>query len=179
VGISKRSCNRRLAFAVALIALLLCGCAGRRAGGLEEGTGGARRGSEKEPPLKSILLPGQNRTLPSQDPRHAPGDRTARIGLIEETEHRPSQPSVPVSEAGRGEVRYQVQVLATGDPQKARRQRDRLEDLLRVPVSIERELGLSKVRVGSEIDRAGADALQRRLAGMGYRDAFVVESRSR
>lgn len=132
----------------------------------------------------NIVLPGQNRTLPSADPRNAATGLNGRIGSVEqEQESAPSsESSTPSSSAGTGTEgagHYQVQVLVTGDRQKAERLRDRLFDLLGLPVFVEPQLGLWKVRVGMEPDRATAESLRQRLAGLGHEDAFVVVRESR
>ncbi len=65
--------------------------------------------------------------------------------------------------------RYQAEASAT-----ATRVQDALGD--RDPVYVERDDPWFKVRVGDYADRAGAEALRQRLAGLGWPDAWVVRT---
>ena len=67
--------DQRNPIAGALAMLLVCGCAGRRAGG--------DRTRDGEPPRVNIVLPGQNRMLPSSDSRREPTDLGGRVGSPE------------------------------------------------------------------------------------------------
>jgi hypothetical protein len=79
----------------------------------------------------------------------------------------------------RGDVRFRVQILASVAFNTALRVRDELSKTFEEPVYLEREQEIWKVRVGDLRDRATADGIRRRLVGLGYDDAFVVEARSR
>lgn len=172
----------------------------------------------------TIVLPGQNRLLPSQDPRNlsgsaelappgepAPDEPTAPASQRETPESASTQAAPPpagsapvrrsetppsgtggapgtASQAPSsflppqippGEGRFRVQVLASAIPVNAYRVRGELEETLGQPVFVEQEQGILKVRAGDFKDRADADTLRRRLFGLGYGDAFVVECRGR
>jgi hypothetical protein len=79
----------------------------------------------------------------------------------------------------RGDIRFRVQILASVAFNTALRVRDELSKTFEEPVYLEREQEIWKVRVGDLRDRATADGIRRRLVGLGYDDAFVVEARSR
>jgi hypothetical protein len=159
------------------------GCAGRRVPPPAVGDTAESQKDRLSPrDAREIRLPGQNRHLPSQDPNNAPINKRTRIGGrtkgpsggATSTARSVAPPPVPL-----GQTRYRVQVLATLDHDKAVTHRDRLQDHLGVPVYVDREQGVWKVRVGNERDRVAADALRLRLVQIGYKDAFVriLESR--
>jgi hypothetical protein len=218
-----------LAAAGLLIASLLVdgGCAGRgrgtrgpevgapsKGGATEEPAGAKAAGrettSEREPGeavrSEEITLPGQNRTLPSQDPRNQEGTgELPRIGdasgispaqaspgategagtpapqpgQIERAEAPPLPPSFLPPPVPSGESRFRVQVLASALAANAYRVRSELEENVGMPAYVEQEQGIWKVRAGDMRERAEADVLRRRLFGLGYEDAFVVECRGR
>ena len=72
-----------------------------------------------------------------------------------------------------------MQVLASAVPANAYRVRGELQETLGTAVYVEQEQGILKVRTGDFRDRSDADTLRRRLFGLGYEDAFVVECRGR
>jgi hypothetical protein len=69
---------------------------------------------------------------------------------------------------------YAVQVLASATTARAYALRAELEKALGIPVVVDAEDGVWKVRLGHEAERDAADELRRRLVGLGYEDAFVV-----
>ena len=120
--------------------------------------------------------------MPSQDPRNRPTPGQTTVIMPEPVTIGPAQtptlehepPTVPA-----GETRYRVQVLAAVSRANALRLRGTLADDLGLDAYIELEQGIWKVRVGNDEDRSVARALCRRLVGLGYEDAFIVECGSR
>jgi hypothetical protein len=149
------------------------------------------RGREQQ--AETVILPGQNRWLPSQDPRNQAG--SGELAPEDENSATPAPvppPPEPVKADPQasassftpppippGEDRFRVQVLASAVSINAYRVRGELEETLGQPVYVEQEQGILKVRAGDFRDRVDADTLRRRLFGLGYGDAFVVESRGR
>ncbi len=216
---------------VAMGILAAAGCAGRGRGaprpeiGAQGGAGqreapavgaGGGSGSKEaedrgeERSAGTIVLPGQNRLLPSQDPRNLAGSgelapagegpavaapAVAAPPIVPGDVEGNEAPASPARESAKtdsqapssflpppippGEDRFRVQVLASAIPANASRVRGELEETLGLPVYVEQEQGILKVRVGDFRDRAAADTLRRRLFGLGYGDAFVVECRGR
>ncbi len=151
-----------------------------------------------------VRLPGQDRSYPSEDPRNrpqsdspalaptspapppstlgggrvdapsAPAPRTPAVARVPSELSDFGPPLVP-----RGELRFRVQILASVAFNTALRARDELSKSIEAPVYLEREQEIWKVRVGDFPDRATADDVRRRLIGLGYDDAFVVEARGR
>lgn len=182
-----------------------------------EGSGSKRPEEEgRERPAAGIVLPGENRLLPSQDPRNLAGSQELAPAAPSDAEAVPpaaappvvvqdsgvapaegSRPAAPISHGSEktdppaapvsflpspiapGESRFRVQVLASAVPHNAYRVRGELEESLGFPVYVEPEQGILKVRTGDFRDRSDADTLRRRLFGLGYGDAFVVECRGR
>jgi hypothetical protein len=155
---------------------------------------GARGGQE------AVRLPGQDRWLPSEDPRNRPasGGRTTIIMPEAMTIGPPSSADAPAPAAGpqgapapvtapqdattpeRADAPYYaVQVLASTTELRARSLRDELTKALGIPVAVDAEGGIWKVRLGHEAQREAAEELRRRMAGLGYEDAFVVYRGSR
>jgi hypothetical protein len=166
--------------------------------------GTSERQSAEGDQIEAIVLPGQNRTLPSEDPRNqGEAPEATPSGTAVQT-----VPAVPAGESGEtrsgpiparasasnepptvpshlpppippGESRFRVQVLASTSPVNAFRLREEIQETLGLAVFVEQEQGISKVRVGDLEERAEAETLRRRLFGLGYQDAFVVECRGR
>ncbi len=177
-----------------------------------------------------IRLPGQNRVLPSEDPRNrpqpgAPADQQAEMpaeaaagssstsGAAIERSNTPGAapdrsnapgaapersmtpgaapdrsntgPARALDPAGdlrppavpAGETRYRVQLFASSRSHTAFAMRDEIASNVGDPVYIEQENGLWKVRVGDCRTREDANALRRRMIGLGYADAFVHEAK--
>jgi hypothetical protein len=76
-----------------------------------------------------------------------------------------------------GATRYRVQVLASTFPEAALRLREELAEIVVEGVYVKAERGVWRVQVGDEKERASAQSLRRRLIGLGYEDAFIVESK--
>ena len=69
-----------------------------------------------------------------------------------------------------------VQVFAARDESSAREVARGVEARIEAPARVDREEGWYKVRVGGYADRAGAEALRLRLAGLGFPEAFLVRA---
>jgi hypothetical protein len=170
--------------AVVLAACLLAaaGCAGRRGG---ERPGDSESGRSEDARREGVALPGQNRYLPSEDPRNQAGaarqtrvSTYGRSGYELPTEEMPVNPFPPPL-IPPGESRYRVQVLASTFLKSALRLREELVALLGDEVYLEGEREVWRVHVGNAKRRSDAQALRRRLIGLGYEDAFIVESNCR
>lgn len=170
--------------AIALLGclILLADCAGRR-GGSRSGESESKRSESEQG--EGITLPGQDRHLPSEDPRNQPGQaRQTRVSTSGRRVYEPPAevmpdnpfPAPPIPAGGR---RYRVQVLASTFLDNAVRLREELVASFGEEVYLEAERGVWRVQVGDEEQRAIAESLRRRLLGLGYEDAFVVESNSR
>ena len=177
-----RSCSRSLTVIVVLVAIVggTMGCSGRRPAGSLKGIEEKSRGGRSSESLG--LLPGQNRYLPSRDPRNAPIDRRFKIGSPDRRQSpEPGAPErgyePPASRAG--ETRFRVQAFASAHRETALEIRGRLERNLEIPVYMELEGGIWRVRLGNENDRLAAELLQERLRSIGFEDAFVVECHGR
>lgn len=158
--------------AVCLALLVLSGCAGRR--------GGGAAGTGPEAADGSIRLPGQDRIYPSEDPRNRPPPGQTRIWMPEPaTIGAPADGGAVGADPAGGEEAISVQVLATVDRRKAEELRESLAGRLGLPARIVREQEIWKVRVGSFEDLLAAEALRRRLIGLGYDDAFLVGASGR
>lgn len=79
----------------------------------------------------------------------------------------------------KGSSRFRVQVLAIAALKSALAAREEVAKVVEEPVYVEPEQQIWKVRVGDLPDRQAADTLRRRLVGLGYEDAFVIEARGR
>ena len=129
-----------------------------------------------------IRLPGQDRLLPSEDPRNRP-----QPGVVPPMTVEQEGPGKPIDPAAQflpppippGESRFRVQVLASTMSLPSFRMREELAAQIPEPVFVEQERGIWKVRVGDLKDREQAEALRRRMLGLGYDDAFVVALRGR
>jgi cell division septation protein DedD len=73
---------------------------------------------------------------------------------------------------------WRVQVYASRSQADASATATRVQDALGdgVPVYVERDDPWFKVRVGDSADRAGAERLRERLAGLGWPDAWAVRT---
>jgi len=166
--------SKSLAISILIFSLSLTACAGRR-GGSGSSSEAEKEGTDR---ARSVDLPGQDRVLPSEDPRNRalPGQTTIilpepeSIGPAEGPADPFQSPTVPA-----GEKRYRVQVLATVRVDKALQLRDRLAEMTEEEAFIDREQGIYKVRVGDLDSKETAQTLRRRLVGLGYDDAFVLE----
>lgn len=230
-----RLCGGGLAAAVLFLVLLVgCGGGARRAGpprvdptvtekespeiavaqpdGPEERP--ARADETQGPPEKPALveaerirLPGQDRLLPSEDPRNRPdgggaatlfrsppavGPPAASRAKSDpamdtpESDSKRSAGAAPGAASKRseeawkpGRPSYVVQVFATRTTTRAHALWHELEEALGIPVVVEDEDGIWKVRIGREAERSAAEKLRRRLMAMGYEDAFIVRQGSR
>ena len=177
----------RVIGAVALVGcvILLADCAGRKGGkpsgdSIDSGSKQSQ-GSHRE----GITLPGQNRTLPSEDPQNQPreGRQTKISTLVRPVYERPAEVApdnpFPPPPLPAGARRYRVQVLASTFLKNALRMREELVPSFGEAVYLEVEREIWKVRVGDEARRSEAQSLRRRLIGLGYEDAFIVESNGR
>ena len=176
--------------ALAAVLVLELGCAARGGGARPptvppEATAGSQaagQDSAQTQRLDRIRLPGQDRVLPSEDPRNRPAP-----GVVPAMTPEQEGPGKPIDPAAQflpppvppGESRFRVQVLANTMSLPSFQMRAELAAQIAEPVFIEQEQGIWKVRVGDLKDRQAAEALRRRLLGLGYDDAFVVESRGR
>ena len=70
---------------------------------------------------------------------------------------------------------FRVQVFATVDKSKAEAIMDAIKEKENIPVFIEQEEGLYKVRVGEFKTRVEAEGFRNYIRTRGYPDAFVVE----
>jgi hypothetical protein len=70
-----------------------------------------------------------------------------------------------------------LQVAAPAERDKASSRHDAAQSLLLVPMVIERESGLYKVRSRDCMTRAAADALRRRAIDSGFAGSFVIRSK--
>jgi hypothetical protein len=179
------SISRTVGMAVLAGCLVLsAGCAGRKGGrtsGEPLDSGGGR---PRVPQREGILLPGQDRLLPSQDPRNQPQGDSIKVSRLvrpayEPPPELPDDNPFPPPPVPSGAWRYRVQVLATTYLEKAVRLREELIAVLGKQVYLDAERGIWKVQVGDEADRSAAQTLRRRLIGLGYEDAFIVESKGR
>jgi cell division septation protein DedD len=140
-----------------------------------------------------LRLPGQNRFLPSEDPRNGEGGRSgagagasggavAAAGAVavpsapRESAGDPAAKLLPPPVPPEG-VRYRVQVFASSSSYPAYSMRDEVAGIVEEPVYVEQEEEIWKVRLGDLKSREDADALRRRMRGLGYEDAFIVEVR--
>lgn len=181
-------------WAVGLALLLAVGCAGRskvappRPPGVHEAGEEAERREPARQPLEeaepTLRLPGQDRVYPSEDPRNRPGAVSGglRIGGQESAAVSHDSAIVPDPEAefappavAPGEARYRVQMLASMSRASAMAFRAEMAGILDAPVFIEHEPGIWKVRAGDCSEQSEAESLRRRIVGLGYDDAFVVE----
>lgn len=188
-----RRCHGGRLVALAVLVLALhAGCAGRSGrAALPDAPAVAKRppaderhaaGAEQE----RIRLPGQNRWLPSEDPRNRPAGESPPAASAMRAARRIAAPAStdgsaagadPIGERGVVETRephYAVQVLASATTARAYALRAELEKALGIPVAVDSEDGIWKVRLGHEAERDAAEELRRRLVGLGYEDAFVV-----
>lgn len=176
--------SRTLGLIVLAVSLLqLGGCAGRKGGAPPDDSGSKQ--SQEVRDDGGVTLPGQNRFLPSEDPRNQPDGEKPKSTRIDarpmyepprEVEPENPFPSPPVPP---GETRFRVQVLASTFPDNALRLREELAAIFGEVIYIEAERGIWKVQVGQEERRSGAQSLRRRLIGLGYEDAFIVECNGR
>ncbi len=74
------------------------------------------------------------------------------------------------------EYGFRVQILASTSEKSAQSFADQARAKVEYPVYVEYIPPYHKVRVGDFIKRADAEACRDRLRGLGYVDAFVVES---
>jgi hypothetical protein len=143
---------------------------------------------------EGVRLPGQNRYLPSEDPRNRPQETSAAVPVPNEAPN-PVKAEAPRSPAPKTPAplpdsvrtvapapwrvfegtKYRVQVFASSIPQKARSIRNEIASKTKEQVTVEQEGGVWKVRVGEPMGRAEASALRGRMNGLGYHDAFVLE----
>jgi cell division septation protein DedD len=132
--------------------------------------------------------------MPSEDPRNQPPGGAAEpastssgetgVTLVPAPPAATDQASTPPGPLApppipRGEVRYRVQLIATLRAAAVYELQAELRDLVDAPVYAELEQGLWKLRVGDFTSRDDADGMRRRLVGIGFSDAFVVEFRGR
>ena len=178
------------ALAVAACLILFASCAGRRGGSPADPVASDSTVPNRSQPegrrSDPLTLPGQNRTLPSEDPRNQPGGEQTEVALpvVQRAAELPGAEAgeivLPSSPGGQRETaRYRVQVFATRLPESARRLRAELAGRFGEAVHLVEDGGITKVQVGDEKDRDAALSLLARLLGMGYQDAFIVEPNCR
>jgi len=225
--ITRRTAGRfvRLAAVAVLIGAAGAGCAGHRRTHAPPSTDVTTESTRKiEPPPKAsgseIHLPGQNRTLPSEDPRNRPRSGAPEMPVLNtpggaSASRSPAPASAAQSSASTGtppvakaedtpdsrpvgggpsgdpaarllpppvpagEVRFRVQVFASTNSFSAFSMRDETARTVGEPVYVEQEGGMWKVRLGDCKSLQEAQALRRRVKGLGYDDAFVLEVRGR
>ncbi|MBK8231440.1 MAG: hypothetical protein IPK72_12820 [Candidatus Eisenbacteria bacterium] len=106
--------------------------------------------------------PASNAPPAGVDPAGAGRDGAGRDGV------RPA----PVDRDG-AELRYRVQLFATGTQKVADDRRATMSEFLRLPLFVESENGLFKVRTAAG-SRAEALVWLEQAVGLGYADAFLV-----
>lgn len=161
--------------------------------GREEQVSKATAAPPVEEAESTLRLPGQDRVYPSEDPRNRPGTLTIGGGErraagapaepgAQVTPATHDQPIIPDPEdefapppVRSGDARYRVQLLASMGRATAMALREEMAGVLAIPVFVEHEPGIWKVRAGDFRERVEAEALRRRIVGLGYADAFVVE----
>lgn len=137
-----------------------------------------------------VKVPGQDRSYPSEDPRNRPQSNAPALpGSVPPPAGQPAEPSArkaprPAADFApptvpAGVSRFRVQVFASVSLQTALKTREEVAGVVEEPVFLEREQEVWKVRVGDLSERVAADGIRRRLMGLGYDDAFVVEARGR
>jgi SPOR domain len=84
----------------------------------------------------------------------------------------PSAPTSPAPASAASDTCWRVQIAAPSEQARAERYRSAAQSLLLVPVVIENEKGLFKVRSQNCVDRVAADALKRRAVDSGFPGAF-------
>lgn len=127
------------------------------------------QGANAEPGAQTE--PGGSGT-PATPPAGQPAEPSTRKAPRAAADFAP--PTVPA-----GESRFRVQVFASVSLQTALKTREEVAGVVDEPVFLEREQEVWKVRVGDLSERVAADGIRRRLMGLGYDDAFVVEARGR
>lgn len=170
--------------AIVLVGCLvhLATCAGRKTGAPPSDAKSKQSQGERQ---EGIALPGQDRILPSEDPQNQPREgspQKVRMDVRPMYEPPPEispknpfpPPPIPL-----GETRYRVQVLASTYLKNALSLREELVGSVGEEVFLEVEREIWKVQVGDETSSSGAQSLRRRLIGLGYEDAFIVESNGR
>ena len=168
------------AIALGATLVILCDCAGRK--GAAPPDDSESRQSQGADRGDRITLPGQNRYLPSEDPQNQPGaEKPKSVRMDVRPMYEPPREIAPENPfppplVPPGETRYRVQVLASTFPESALRLREELAAIFGEEVYIEASRGIWKVQVGDEREQASAQSLRRRLIGLGYEDAFIVES---
>lgn len=182
VGISKTTSRVVMVLAICGGLVQLADCAGR--GAYDSPPPTAERDSHRSARSRGgkLSLPGQDRYLPSEDPRNSPGARPpskpAVDSMVKSSAEEPSRPFSPPL-VPPGEMRYRVQLLASSSLEDVLRFREQVEELSGVAAYLVEEQSLWKVRVGDETSRTAAETLRRRLVARGYEDAFIVECKGR
>ncbi|HYO46706.1 MAG TPA: SPOR domain-containing protein [Gemmatimonadota bacterium] len=94
------------------------------------------------------------------------------------TELETVQPATVGAEAGVLATGWRVQAFASRAEAEASAAATRVQDALgdQTPVYVERDDPWFKVRVGDFSDRAAADLLRERMAGLGWPDAWAVRT---
>ncbi len=87
----------------------------------------------------------------------------------------PVTPSAPTTAAHTGDC-WRLQVAAPAERPKAESRLAAAQSLLLVPMVIEREKGLFKVRTRDCLTREAADALKKRATDTGFAGSFVLKS---
>jgi cell division protein FtsN len=169
----------RIAALLALWLIAACGPAYR-----ERPTSDPRRGEPGTTVVGTVSPEGEVRadTLAGAVPDTARVDReTVVTGAIVADPDEPAdryEPGRTEPAAGNRPAAgpWQVQVFAAREEASAREVARGVEARIEAPARVERDGGWYKVRVGGYADRAQAEALRRRLAGMGFSEAFLVRA---
>ncbi|MBI5709488.1 MAG: SPOR domain-containing protein [Candidatus Eisenbacteria bacterium] len=131
-----------------------------------------------EPPAAGAIAPADTagRQIPVPTPTPTLGERPLPSMAPPDTV-RPATAAPPPAIATR-DTCWRVQFAAPAEQPKADGYRAAAESQLLLPVTVERERGLWKVRTRDCMDGAAADALRRRAAEAGFGGAFrFVERR--
>jgi hypothetical protein len=110
--------------------------------------------------------PPQRSPAPATSPTASPPART------DPPTSAPAKPAAsPTSPTG---PCWRLQVAAPAEREKAQSRFDAAQSLLLVPMVIEREAGLYKVRTRDCMTREAADALRRRATDSGFDGSFLI-----
>ena len=132
--------------------------------------------------------PGSVRATPSGTVPAGPDGRSGALptapGGTTRTEPRSTAPMPPAQAVSPAPARppvvrpsetfYTVQLQVASTTERAKEWQERAATIFRVPVRVDVESGLHKLRVGMFTTQEGAEAMRRDAVGAGYVDALVV-----
>jgi cell division septation protein DedD len=154
----KRKNRTRWVLGVLLITVVLFACAPRRTGDPVV----------QEEPQDSLVI--------VQPPVQEPYPEPTIIFIEEDIPIEPEPEEEVVTQAPTFEYGFRVQILASTSEENANGFAGEARTKLDHPVYVEYIPPYYKVRVGDFIVRSDAESCRDRIRGMGYTDAFVVES---